>query len=166
MNTLRNIWLSEDEEHLLRSCVQDFHKASGNGGQKVNKTSSAVRLTHTPSGVTVSEAGNRSQAMNRINALKKLRIRIAMEIRNDVPQGAPGPDLARVPSLSNPAYAQFLALLLDHLAQDAWNAGATAERFGVSTSKLIKIIYRDSALWQELNKQRISSGLAPLKGIK
>ena len=67
MNTLRNSWLEEDDEHLLRECVQDFHKASGNGGQKVNKTSSAVRLIHTPSGVSVSESGDRSQVRNRSN---------------------------------------------------------------------------------------------------
>ncbi len=167
MNTLRKSWLEEDDEHLLRECVQDFHKASGNGGQKVNKTSSAVRLVHVPSGVSVSESGSRSQMQNRSNALKKLRLRIAMTVRCEVDGDCPVADPFYIPSLNNiRAYAPWLAVLVDYLALDAWDVRMTAERYGVSPSRLVKIIFRDADLWQELNRKRTAAGLAPLKGNK
>ena len=149
--SLRDEILSSGDDELTAQCLQDFHKASGRGGQKVNKTSSAVRLTHIPSGITVVCSESRSQTVNRKIALNKLRKQAVLSLRQKPGKNAP-PTSGRetAPSLSNPArYLPWLAEILDHLYE-----GHPAP--GYSVSSLRRLLKRDPEVWRYLSERRDS----------
>ena len=68
----RHSWTNLTDEQLLAQCEVDTYRASGPGGQKRNKTSSAVRLRHPGSGLIVIAEESRSQHENRGRAREQL----------------------------------------------------------------------------------------------
>ena len=78
--TRDEILLLSDEE-LVRLCRVDTFRGTGPGGQKRNKTESAVRVTHRESGLAAFDDQSRSQHLNRARALQKLRLELAANLR-------------------------------------------------------------------------------------
>ena len=71
------IILPESDAALLQECEVETFRSSGPGGQHVNKTESAVRLRHLPTGVVVTAQQERSQHQNKALCLRKLRHKVA-----------------------------------------------------------------------------------------
>jgi protein subunit release factor B len=67
-----------DDEALLAQCEVQVHRAGGPGGQHRNKTETAVRLVHGPSGVVAEGKDQRSRAQNLSAALGRLREKLAV----------------------------------------------------------------------------------------
>lgn len=65
--------IPEEDDVLLAECRVETFRAGGPGGQHQNKTESAVRLTHLPTGISVSARESRGQHRNRKRALARLR---------------------------------------------------------------------------------------------
>src|SRR6187200_1235161 len=80
----RRTWTPLTDPQLLSQCEVDTYRASGPGGQKRNKTSSAVRLRHGPTGLIVIAEESRSQHENKAKALKRLRQALFLKLRNEL----------------------------------------------------------------------------------
>lgn len=169
---MRDDWLEQDDASLLADCDVDTYRASGPGGQKRNKTSSAVRLRHRPSGALVIAEESRSQHENKARALRRLRMALALEQR-DTSASAGDRAVAilaahRSPagrlelSPRNAAYLRVVASVLDLLAARNGELREAAALAGMSTAQLSRFICGDVKVMEAANRIRRQAGLRPL----
>ena len=154
--------LQMDDAALSACCRLEFYKDSGPGGQKRNKTSSAARVTLPEWDITATDCTERSQTRNRANALKKLRLLLALTARITP---------ARLPerlecSLTHPEYPLFLAQLLDVYFENDLDHRKTAEVLGISPSAFIKKLYKDPLVWQKIGQELTARNRPLLKAPK
>ena len=74
--------IPDTDEALLAQCRVQTFRATGPGGQGVNTTDSAVRVVHLPTGVTVTCRRERSQLLNKLECVRRLRSKL--ESMNEV----------------------------------------------------------------------------------
>lgn len=70
------IILPESDDKLLELCDVETYKSSGKGGQHVNTTDSAVRLRYRPCSIVVTSQKERSQYLNKLDCIRKLREKV------------------------------------------------------------------------------------------
>ena len=162
-----------DDDALLAQCEVDRFRASGPGGQHRNKTDTAVRLRHRPSGLEAGAVESRSQHENRAVALRRLRVTLAVALREPVtPDGYTPPEpLAGtlrggriVVSERNPRYPVVVAQAFDVLEAAGWRVAEAADALGLSTSALGRFLEADPVLFRAANARRVAVGLPPLRG--
>ncbi|MEM6258068.1 MAG: peptide chain release factor-like protein [Planctomycetota bacterium] len=159
-----------DDEALLKDCEVASGRASGPGGQNRNKVETAIRITHRPSGLVAKATERRHKEQNKQQALLRLRLKLAAQVREPVDPGAAASACwqARVRQrklMINPGHADYPLLLaeaLDRLAAVGYVVPAAAELLGVSASQLLKLIKHEPDAMSRLNSQRRSVGLHPL----
>jgi len=166
-------YLALDDAALIDQCEVDHYRSSGPGGQKRNKTSSAVRLRHRPTDLIVTASENRSQHVNKVFALRRLREAIALEVRTavDLSSAAAGDAFAECVTAdgdfkvrkSDRRYYQALSEILHVLAACGMSVSDAAGRLGLSTARLVKLIRSDPKLWRRVNQMRAVAGAKPLR---
>lgn len=166
---------------LQDQCRIDLFRGPGPGGQKRNKTSNSVRLTHRPTGIAVIAGESRSLTENKTRALKRLKMQLALQLRRTIdPRGwepptwmqrvvapaaknLPGAGLRLQISYRHPDYFRLVGLALDLIDSLNGSVSDAAALLGISTSSLAKFLADDSHLWTAANKIRANHHQPPLK---
>ncbi len=168
----RQTWSHLTEPQLLAQCEVDTYRASGPGGQKRNKTSSAVRLRHPPTGLLVIAEESRSQHANKAKALKRLRRALFLDWRDPIDPAdvATHPDLAGVivggrldAAVKSVPFWPAAGVLLDLLDAVGAQVSTAAAALGVTTANVVEFLQSDPRLWQSANRLRVAHGRKPLK---
>jgi hypothetical protein len=174
-------YLGLDDQALLAQCNVQIHRSSGPGGQHRNKVSTACRLHHAPTGVSAQAYDSRSQRENRVKALKRLRGKIACQVRRPV-----DPDKPAVPEVvascvfrpkngaagaprqlrvgrKDARFWQVGQFLLDLLDACGGRLAPVAGALGISTSNLSSVMRQDRHILAAAQAIRKQHGMGPIK---
>ena len=169
----RDSYLLQDDRELLVQSEFDTYRSHGPGGQKRNKTYSAVRLRHRPTRIMVVAVESRSQHENRARALKRLRRAIALHIRERLDLETYRPSAVFSGCLTGASrlqvgmkdhrYNLVVAEVLDLLAACDCQVSTTAKNLGISTGNLVTFIRHDAKLLARVNQMRSTRTIKPLR---
>jgi hypothetical protein len=175
---MRAAWTNLSDDQLLTQCAVDTYRASGPGGQKRNKTSSAVRIRHAPSGLIVIAEESRSQHENRGRALRRLRQAFflkmrdpltaadltpaAVEAREDYLPARDGAGRLDI-GLKDARFWPAAGVVLDVLFALEARVSDAAMLLGISTANLIRFLQTSPKVWEQANHLRAQFEKKPLR---
>jgi hypothetical protein len=175
---MRGRWTALTDDQLLAQCEVDTYRASGPGGQKRNKTSSAVRLRHLPSTLLVIAEESRSQHENKARALRRLRRALYLELRRPLTADDLVPEkLAADPEygpardgegrlhlgVKDPRFWPAAGVVLDVLAAVEGRLSDAAAALGTTTANLGDFLQSDDKVHEQANRLRARFGHKPLR---
>jgi len=157
-------------ERLLKDCDVTRTRRSGPGGQHRNKVETAVVLVHRPTGVRGEASERRSQAQNHSEAVFRLRLNLAVEVRGEVAAGtAPSPLWqsrcrgGRIGvNTEHDDYPALLAEALDLVTACGMDVKSAAATLGSTMSQLVKLLQAEPKAIALVNRERKNVGLPKL----
>jgi hypothetical protein len=173
---MRAEWTNLTDAQLLSQCEVDTYRASGPGGQKRNKTSSAVRLRHPSSGLIVIAEESRSQHENRGRALRRLRQAFYLKTRevltpDELTRLAGRPEVQQArnregrlgPGRKDGRFWPAVGVVLDVLLAVQGSVREAAAALQISTGNLVAFLQTDPKVWDQANQLRARFGHKPLR---
>ena len=173
-------YLALTDAALLDQCEVDVYKSSGPGGQHRNKTSTAVRLRHQPTGLSAHGDESRSQYQNKRAALRRLRMNIACRLRRPIdpakceipafvaeclftPRGvAPGVGKRLAIGSRDRRFWRIAGFLLDVLDAFEGRLADAAGCIGITTSNFTGLLKSERHLLESAQRIRKNRGRPPI----
>jgi hypothetical protein len=161
---VRDALLGLADPALHAQCEMDRLRGSGPGGQKRNKTESSVRLRHAATGLSALAGESRSQHENKARALRRLRERIAFDLREpvDLDDYRTPPALVLLLEqepvrksekwLRSPEYLMAVGHLIDLYQAVGCSLPEAARRLAVSGGRLDRVARADDRLMRKLGE--------------
>lgn len=156
-------------ERLLADCEIKRTRGSGPGGQHRNKVETAIVVEHLPTGVRGEASERRSQKQNQEQAILRLRVKLALEVRQELAdqtsdlwqQRAIGGRISV--SANHSDFPSLLAEALDVLDGSEYSLPIAAGQLDVTSSQLVKFLKVEPAALRHVNQERKNRDEPPLR---